>query len=63
MSQSEFQTSVEAAHEAGVSRERIVRLVQCGTIEGQLVAGRWLVERASLDRFISNQAEKKPARR
>ena len=45
-------TSTEAAHRAGMSRERLVRRLQVGEIEGQHVAGRWLVDGRSLEGFL-----------
>jgi hypothetical protein len=45
----------QAAMALRVSRERAMRLVLSGQLEGELVAGRWLVTRASLDRFLARQ--------
>jgi len=49
-------TTTEAAQQARMSRERLLRRVQAGEIDGQLVAGRWLIDSASLQRFIGQQS-------
>ncbi len=36
----------EAACKAGISRERLVRMIQCGRVRGQRIGGRWFTERA-----------------
>jgi hypothetical protein len=45
--------ATEAAQRAGMSRERFIRKIQMGEIEGELTAGRWVVSEDSLVKFIS----------
>ena len=50
-------TAVAAATRLGMSRERVVRLVQVGTLRGSRDPARgWLVEAASVDEFLATQA-------
>lgn len=47
----------QAALQAGVSRERLIRLLQRGGLRGAFLAGRWLVDKNDLHEFISREAE------
>jgi hypothetical protein len=47
----------EAATRLGMNRERIIRRIQDGEIEGGQVAGRWFVERSALPRARSGASE------
>jgi hypothetical protein len=49
--QEKLPTSI-ACQRAGMSRERLIRRVQAGEIEAELVAGRWLISARSLAEFI-----------
>ncbi|MGE0554333.1 MAG: helix-turn-helix domain-containing protein [Gemmatimonadales bacterium] len=49
-------TSSEAALAAGEGRERVVRLVQRGVLAGRCVGGRYLIDRASLERWLAQRA-------
>ena len=44
-------SATSAAHDLGISRERVVRLVQKRLLDGRNVDGRWLVDRRSLEGF------------
>ncbi len=46
----------EAAVEAQVSRERLIRMVQCGVVAGAKVVGVWMVSLPSLRELIGKQA-------
>lgn len=45
----------EAARRVGISRERLIRRVQVGDLEGHLVGGRWVIAEQSLDEFITRR--------
>ena len=45
-------TSTEAAQRGRISRERLIRRVHLGEIEGELVAGRWLIDARSFESFL-----------
>ena len=47
----------EAAYQAGISRERLVRLIQRGRILGQRIAGRWFAERTSVAEFVKGLSQ------
>lgn len=44
------------AVEAGMSRERLIRLVQLGTVRGSYQNGRWFVARSEVDRLARERA-------
>lgn len=46
----------EVALALGISRERAVRLVQGGFLQGELIAGRWVISRKSLERYLARRA-------
>ncbi len=46
-------TAPEAAKQHRLSRRYLVRLVSNGTIKGRRAAGTWLIEAASLRRFLA----------
>jgi excisionase family DNA binding protein len=48
-------SATEAAQLARVSRERLLRKVQQGEIEGELVGGRWMISEISLQKFLRGQ--------
>jgi hypothetical protein len=50
-----------AAQKAGLSSEQMRRRLMRGEIKGELVAGRWLVDAASLAAWIARQPEPQPA--
>jgi hypothetical protein len=41
-----------ASQMASLSRERLLRRVQAGEIGGSFIHGRWMIDRASLARWI-----------
>jgi len=45
----------QAAIALHVSRERAMRLVLAGELEGELIAGRWLVSRDSLEQLLARR--------
>ena len=45
-----------AALDLGISRERVVRLVQSGVLTGSVEKGRWLVDTRSIGRYKEQQA-------
>lgn len=45
----------EAARYAGVSRQRIDQLIRRGIMEGERVAGRWVVHRRSVDAWLGGR--------
>lgn len=48
-------TTTEAARLAGMSPERLIRRLVLQQIDGELVAGRWLVETKSLASYIARE--------
>ena len=48
----------EAARYAGVSRQRIDQLIRRGVLDGQLVGGRLLVHRHSVDAWLSGRSHR-----
>ena len=46
----------EALLRAHMSRERMLRLIWAGEVEGEQLAGRWVVNRASLERYLAARA-------
>ena len=57
MNQDEKITATQAAQRAAMSRERLLRRVQSGHIDGELIAGRWIIDVDSLDRFLAEEHE------
>lgn len=49
-------SAAEASLTARISRERLLRRVQEGEIEGQLVGGRYVISERSLAEYISRRA-------
>jgi hypothetical protein len=45
----------EAAQQARISRERLLRKVQQGEIAGEIIAGRWMISELSLREFLRRQ--------
>ncbi len=45
-------TATEASRLARMSPDRLLRRLRAGEIEGELVAGRWLVDREALQRYL-----------
>ena len=43
--------AASAALDLGMSRERVVRLVQSGVLTGRIEGGRWLVDTGSIERY------------
>lgn len=43
------------AHRAGVTRERLIRRIQVGDVDGALIGGRWFVDERSLAEFMARQ--------
>ena len=62
MAKAKLIPAAEAAREAALSREAMVRKIQTQEIQGAVVKGRWFVDSASLSRFMSRQGEMVPAR-
>ncbi len=52
-----FIPAPEAAVAASISRERIIRLVQRGEINGRLVSGRWQVAEGEVERLRQRAAQ------
>lgn len=51
--------ATEAAVRAGISRERVIRLIQAGDLKGRRdERGRWVVDAISLQRWSKRKAEK-----
>jgi hypothetical protein len=50
-----------SAQQARISADRMRRLVLSGEVTGRLVAGRWLIDGASLAAWIARQREPAPA--
>ena len=48
-------TASEVAQKLKCSRESVVRLIQQGKAAGQLVAGRWVVPAAEVDRLVEQR--------
>ena len=44
--------ATEAAMRLGISRERTVRLIQCGVLRGRRKNGRWLANSCSVDEYL-----------
>ena len=44
-----------AALDLGISRERVVRLVQRGVLMGSIEGGRWLVDTRSIERYKAQE--------
>lgn len=51
MRESHQVSAASAAHELGISRERVVRLVQRHVLIGRIEGGRWLVDSRSLQQY------------
>lgn len=45
----------EGALVARLNRERLLRLVQAGSVHGELIAGRWHVSRSSLKDYLATR--------
>lgn len=57
-----LQSSSIGAHRAGVSREKLVRLIQTGEVAGECIRGRYYADERSLDAFIRRTASKRTAK-
>ena len=44
------------AHRAGMSRERFIRCIQAGDIDGAFIGGRWYVDERALAEFVAHRA-------
>ena len=44
--------ATEAAMQLGISRERTVRLIQCGVLRGRRKNGSWLADPCSVDEYL-----------
>lgn len=51
-------TATEAAVRIGISREAMVRKVQRGECRGEMLAGRWFVPVAEVDRLLDERPAK-----
>jgi hypothetical protein len=48
-------TAPEAAKRYGLSRSYLVKLLGRGLIKGRMAAGVWLIEAASLSKYLANR--------
>jgi hypothetical protein len=48
-------TAGQAAQLAGITRERLLRRVQVGDVDGQFIGGRWVIDKRSLGEFIARE--------
>ena len=55
MRKTEKVSATSAAHELRISRERVVRLVQRGLLDGKNEDGRWLVDPRSIERYKAQE--------
>lgn len=53
----DLMSAAEAAVRLSVSRERIVRWIQSGTLSGECLAGRWFVRRKDIERMQLHERE------
>jgi hypothetical protein len=53
-------TATEATRLARMSPDRLLRRLRAGDIDGELVAGRWVVSRSSLERYLRRHASPEP---
>jgi excisionase family DNA binding protein len=51
-----LEVATRAALLLGVSRERVVRMVQTGELGGGQIGGRWMVERRALRALLAEKA-------
>ena len=47
--------ATEAAMRLGISRERTVRLIQCGVLRGRRKNGRWLADSRIIEEYLASQ--------
>ena len=55
-------TSTEAARQSGITRERIIRRLATGEIQGEFLAGRWLIREQSLEDYVARLAHQRDDR-
>jgi hypothetical protein len=50
-------TTLEAAEKLGYHPDHLRRLLRAGTVKGEIVAGRWLLDPAEVERVKALQGE------
>ncbi len=53
--------ATEAAMRLGISRERTVRLIQCGVLRGRRENGRWWASERSVDAYLEDEGSRSSA--